>query len=805
MEDTSFIDLLREENLSRINIDPRLIDAFKNVMKNIQLYFNEKGYSSEREYAKLFNDYILTQDTAKKMSFVVSDEPSKYQASGFYDTSQNRICIDTQYINSQELEGIFCHEFIHFLVAHDMRNTLDKTKNSSIYNGGFINEALTEMLTEEIYSEKKSYEPQVSMLNFANILNNQVNNYSVFLSGGIDSSKIGASWMNFTLEVEKYHDKWQNLYYSMADVINDEEYIAAQRHLIKSNIHPHLVFTIDQYEEIIKKLLSRPVEDKEFIDKFIQEIKLNFIRKLKIKNRDINEMFTVYLSEYREIIEILSNEKNFQPIASLKINKHKIQISKDGRVYVDRKFLKQNTTSNFVITIDGKQYSIDMNKINFNAIELKNENIKQNLIARKSKIETLFNNIREFNTIIPTITDEGLIKVIRYDLPNINMKESNESVYIAVYRDRIELLNSLKEIGLVQDIKLSRYDGRTYPYDTSGAIASTPLFNMEQAYLYSILDESNIERESKKILYKSLITTLTEPEKQKIIDEYRKSDEYEENSNLGSKELEEYAIIYYRDKKYQLLSFEEKEKLRNQVISNNVKILISSNNGEIFVSELLGNNTGLLGNSEVIFDKQGLGKYNQIASDFKKRVGEKVNNSNYIQIPINVVGNLIFEQSQNSINQQTIPKVSEERIKVFKEKIGFDNPEQIAKKINDLVEQFRIECEYSKDNESFYKYIVPSLKKTYRRRLDPNFMKENIEQLVETSDNWLGDIVDLKNYYNYDLLNDEERRIFDEIIRDRRLNLLEELKKREKEIEQIRDNTERLTNESEVIEHRRKF
>ena len=31
MEDTSFIDLLREENLSRINIDPRLIDAFKNV------------------------------------------------------------------------------------------------------------------------------------------------------------------------------------------------------------------------------------------------------------------------------------------------------------------------------------------------------------------------------------------------------------------------------------------------------------------------------------------------------------------------------------------------------------------------------------------------------------------------------------------------------------------------------------------------------------------------------------------------------------------------------------------------------
>ena len=34
MKDTSFIDLLKEENLNKMIIDERLIDAFKQTMKN---------------------------------------------------------------------------------------------------------------------------------------------------------------------------------------------------------------------------------------------------------------------------------------------------------------------------------------------------------------------------------------------------------------------------------------------------------------------------------------------------------------------------------------------------------------------------------------------------------------------------------------------------------------------------------------------------------------------------------------------------------------------------------------------------
>ena len=40
VEDKSFIDLLTEENLSKIDIDPRLIDCFKRVTDKLQTYFN---------------------------------------------------------------------------------------------------------------------------------------------------------------------------------------------------------------------------------------------------------------------------------------------------------------------------------------------------------------------------------------------------------------------------------------------------------------------------------------------------------------------------------------------------------------------------------------------------------------------------------------------------------------------------------------------------------------------------------------------------------------------------------------------
>ena len=115
MEDKSFINLISEENLSKINIDPRIVDSFKRVMKKIQVYFNANGYTSERNYQEYFNEYLLNTDSSKNLSFFINDEPGKIGAAGFYNYVS--ICIDESLIGKNEkLDATLCHEFIHFLV-----------------------------------------------------------------------------------------------------------------------------------------------------------------------------------------------------------------------------------------------------------------------------------------------------------------------------------------------------------------------------------------------------------------------------------------------------------------------------------------------------------------------------------------------------------------------------------------------------------------------------------------------------------------------------------------------------------------
>ena len=206
MEDKSFVDLLSEENLSKINIDPRLVDSFKRVIKKMQVYFNSNGYTSERNYQEFFNEYLLNPDSSKNLSFFLNDEPSKIGAGGFYTNDGKRICIDESNTRTNEnLDSTLCHEFIHFLVMRGIIN--EQTADPQIRFGGFINEALTEMLNRQMYPNSSAYEPQVCMMEFANLLSNNVNNYSLFLKGEIDAKGYGAaSWNNFVANAKAYQE-----------------------------------------------------------------------------------------------------------------------------------------------------------------------------------------------------------------------------------------------------------------------------------------------------------------------------------------------------------------------------------------------------------------------------------------------------------------------------------------------------------------------------------------------------------------------------------------------------------------------
>lgn len=231
MEDKSFLYLTNDDILSKINIDPRLIDSFKRVMEKMQDYFNANGYTSERNYQEFFEKYLLN---SRKNNFkIYADKISEKNLLGFYCKSRNEIRIQENLLNSDNeiLDHTLCHEYIHFIVHHSLES--DKSE-FEIYKGGFIDEALTEMLTQQIFPKYKSYDPQVSMQKFANILSGQINRYSQFLNGGIDVQRGSYAWNSYVSSVNKFQDEFKkNGNMSLNEAKTNPNYIDAQRKLIE--------------------------------------------------------------------------------------------------------------------------------------------------------------------------------------------------------------------------------------------------------------------------------------------------------------------------------------------------------------------------------------------------------------------------------------------------------------------------------------------------------------------------------------------------------------------------------------------
>ena len=332
MEDKSFINLLTEENLAKINIDPRLVDSFKRVMKKMQVYFNSNGYTSERDYQAFFYEYLLNPDNTKNLSLFLNDEPSKIGAGGFYTNDGKKICIDESNSRKDEnLDSTLCHEFIHFLV---MRGIIDEQyADPQIRFGGFINEALTEMLNRQMYPNSGAYEPQVSMMEFANLLSNNVNNYSMFLRGNIDAKGYGASaWNNFVANAKAYQSKWKGKPFLMSDARKDKLYINAQRELINSKISGHLIKSFSDYTEKIDILMQRPAPDLEYMETFFENMDINLLNNLGLRNPELSSILKQKLQEYREISSSYEKYGN-KDIYEFEILGRKIGIDKDRNLY----------------------------------------------------------------------------------------------------------------------------------------------------------------------------------------------------------------------------------------------------------------------------------------------------------------------------------------------------------------------------------------------------------------------------------------------------------------------------------------
>ena len=667
MEDKSFINLLTEENLAKINIDPRLVDSFKRVMKKMQVYFNSNGYTSERDYQAFFNEYLLNPDNTKNLSLFLNDEPSKIGAGGFYTNDGKRICIDESNSRKNEnLDSTLCHEFIHFLVMRGIIN--EQYADPQIRFGGFINEALTEMLNRQMYPNSGAYEPQVSMMGFANLLSNNVNNYSMFLRGNIDAKGYGASaWNNFVANAKAYQAKWKGKPFLMADARKDELYIKAQRELINSKISAHLIKSFSDYTEKIDILMQRPAPDLEYMETFFENMDRNLLNNLGLRNPELSSILKQKLQEYREISSSFAKYGN-KDIYEFEISGRKIGIDKDRNLYGANGLPYQATwnpnTGIYEFKTGNESVKLDISQVDF-------KNWKTRAGERQKEISQYFsqNAKDDVKSVEQVAKKEGLAKLEKFTLPSVDGKRTPTVIYVATYNDRIEVLNNPTQIGTMENIKSAQYIGVTSLDPKVGAIYAKPLGSIDKGMVYSKYNQKYLHSRTIHSLAKQIAPTLTEEQVDKLVEQYKASDEYDMEENLSIEQLQEFAIQQYATSQYDRMPDEQKKELYDKVVKSNERFIISTRDGKINVSLLFGDEitTAFQGQSVVLVDTKGNGLYNEQYETLSRTTTVKAT-SNPSVIKTSEDGNIIFSQIQRPyINQETRQQVLSSAIEATEE------------------------------------------------------------------------------------------------------------------------------------------
>lgn len=691
MEDKSFINLLSDENLSKIDIDSRLTASFKRVIDKLQTYFNANGYTSQRDYKNFFEEYLL-KNADSKLRMMVSNEPSKIGAAGFYRHRQDaaEIHIGEEYLEYDELlDSIFCHEFIHFLAMRGLDEI--EYPDLEIKNGGFINEALTEMLTQQIYPNSNSYQPQVDMLKFANLLTGNVNNYSLFLRGKVDCKGGASSWNNFFASANAYQKSWRDKGFSMSQAINDPDYIKAQQYIIQANIKSHLISSFDDYKKWFSILQQRPVQDNEFIDKLFIDMDISLLNNLGLRNENLKEMMYQKLLEYRQIPSALSMYDG-KDVYEFEIAGHKVAIDKDrnlyGRVALGGYSSSWNpNTGIWELKVGNESLKLDINTVDFGKR-------KRELLEKQQTIPKYFssNSKDDVKSVEQVAKQEGLVKLEKFTLPSIDGKRNPTVIYVATYNDRIEILNNPTQIGELENIKSAQYIGLTSTDPKVSAIYSKPLESIDKGIVFSKHNQKNLQLRTIQLLTSKITPTLTSDQITQLVEQYKLSNEYDIEDNLSPKKLQEFAIMHYAKAQYGNMSEEQKQALYDEVVKANERFVISTKDGKIDVSLLFGDKyiTAFRGQSEVLVDTKGNGLYNEQFEILSKATTVK-KESNSSVIKTGDDGNIIFSQKKGSEEKSMNEgkKTASELLNEYNQQLAELQAKYgvIAKQMEDLMQQ----------------------------------------------------------------------------------------------------------------------
>lgn len=642
----AFTDLLKEENFSRIQIDERLREPFKNVLKRMQLFFDSNDYEKLKDYRAFFEKYLLlpleSEDVKyhhlgyfknntyyKGFTIELNNEPSKTGASAFYIGEDSRICIDLSCLCSEEyLEGALFHEFIHFIVMQD----LEKGKCSEeIYDGGFINEALTQMLTEQCYPNYSAYIPQTSMIRYVNNLMGKTNDYRSFLIG--QYSEYGSSWMNFRNHINNYQQKHKGIGFEPA-TMKDEDYIQAQRCVIElATSSVHKIDSLDEYVSLILKITRiMPVLDDDWLDSYLKRLDASFIEKnFYYVSKETKSILITKLGLLREKykeLELINNIQNGIKTFSLYNlqflimrtvdNKYQVEINKSMRFEVDHTKPKCLTMTSFtgekklIFSLDGdtlnlkleNEVSIDISGSEFtyvNKEKLAAEKIKE---IDELKAQTDPKEVSEIYKLLECLNGQNVevLSIERYHIPTFRENSfSSSNVYmIDIIKDGVLqklFLNSSMQspiaMGGMNDFDLQKMSA-TVETSPNGVILEY-LGKVLKGYTYSSLGEESINNILVNIYMNKYYDSISEETIQANLPRI-------DSTGLSKDDIRADVSSLLAQEELSRLSKEELEKAKKEILSRYDKIVLYEKDGKWKIGKQLTDTFVLEVGSKIIYD-----------------------------------------------------------------------------------------------------------------------------------------------------------------------------------------------------------
>lgn len=259
------------QNINNIKFDcetvyiPEYKRALSAVLDKMDKAFIKNGWYDVVDYQPIVEEMLAS---SKVFSFYIDDEISKRHWAGVHRRHNNdtrRIGMGKEYMGrNTTTEGVLCHELIHQLTLGPKTLTYSKdgdryetqlpvrtaglvlggmkrnvTKRTaqgleagSALDGGFICEAFTELVKQEIYSEEEcfhSYPAQTSLIKFLNTLTGTKINYEDFLRGDLPNYIKILGRKNFE-EFNKHCEAFQLRNNANAYLyhLEDPDYLAAQ-------------------------------------------------------------------------------------------------------------------------------------------------------------------------------------------------------------------------------------------------------------------------------------------------------------------------------------------------------------------------------------------------------------------------------------------------------------------------------------------------------------------------------------------------------------------------------------------------